>query len=106
MQLARLCGLRESKRNQNNNQSHTIEKHRLWFRDAVLGGMHHPIAMAIRGPTKNYEEIRAWADTQGMIPANLEPNRVDAEPACMCLLHKMTVEETAFAKEMVWEEFS
>ncbi|ADW69056.1 hypothetical protein AciX9_2011 [Granulicella tundricola MP5ACTX9] len=23
----------------------------------------------------------------------------------MCLLHKMTVEETAFAKEMTWDEF-
>ena len=61
--------------------------------------------MAIKGPTRNHEEIRAWADTQGIIPVNLEPNRVDAEPPCMCLLHKMTVEETAFARELAWEDF-
>jgi hypothetical protein len=61
--------------------------------------------MAIKGPTKSHDEIRRWADSHGIVPANIEPNRIDAEAACMSLLHKMTVEETAFVKEMPWEEF-
>jgi hypothetical protein len=61
--------------------------------------------MAIKGPTKSHEEIRVWADAHGVIPATVEPSRVDSEPACMCLLHKMTAEETAFVKEMTWEDF-
>ena len=61
--------------------------------------------MAIKGPTTDHHEIRAWADSQGIVPANVEPNRIDAEPASMSLLHKKTIEETAFVKEMSWEDF-
>jgi hypothetical protein len=61
--------------------------------------------MAIKGPTKDHAEIRGWAKTHGIVPATIEPNRIDSEPACMTLLHKMTVDETSFAKEMAWEEF-
>jgi hypothetical protein len=63
------------------------------------------VAMAIKGPTTDRHEIRAWADSQGNVPANVEPNRIDAEPASMSLLHKKTIEETAFVKEMSWEDF-
>ena len=63
------------------------------------------IATAIKGPTTDHREIRAWADSQGIVPANVEPNRVDAEPAPMALLHHKTIEETTFVKEMSWEDF-
>lgn len=56
-------------------------------------------------PTRDRSEIRAWADSKGIVPVNIEPNRVDAESASMSLLHKMTAEETAFVKEMTWEDF-
>jgi hypothetical protein len=61
--------------------------------------------MAIKVPTTDHREIRAWADSQGIVPANVEPNRIDAEPASMALLHKKTIEETTFVKEMSWEDF-
>jgi hypothetical protein len=61
--------------------------------------------MAILGPTRNHDEIRVWAESQGIVPANIEPSRVDSEPACMSLLHKMTADETAFVNEMSWVDF-
>ena len=59
----------------------------------------------LKGPTANHDEIRAWADSQGIVPANIEPNRVDSEAASMSLLHQMTVQETSFVKEMTWADF-
>ena len=61
--------------------------------------------MAIKGPTTDHAEIRAWAEAQGIVPANVEPNPIDAEPVSMSLLHKITAAETAFVKEMTWEDF-
>ena len=61
--------------------------------------------MAIKGPTTDHMEIRNWAESKGIVPANLEPNRVDAEPATMTLLNKKTVIQTQFAKEMSWDDF-
>ena len=61
--------------------------------------------MAIVGPTRDHEQIKQWADSKSIMPCNLEPNRIDAEPATMCLLHKETVASTPMAKPMPWAEF-
>jgi hypothetical protein len=61
--------------------------------------------MALRGPTTNHIEIREWADSQGIVAVNVEPQRIDSEPARMSLLHKMTADETVFVREISWEEF-
>jgi hypothetical protein len=61
--------------------------------------------MALRGPTTNHIEIREWAESQGIVAVNIEPQRVDSEPARMSLLHKMTADETAFVRVMTWEDF-
>ena len=54
--------------------------------------------MALKGPTRDWNEIRAWADSQGIVPANVGPHRIDSEPAFMALLHKKTIEETTLVK--------
>ena len=59
----------------------------------------------LKGPTTNHSEIKTWAESLGVVPVNIEPNRIDSEPACMSLLHKMTVQETSFVKEMSWPDF-
>ena len=61
--------------------------------------------MALKGPTKDHGEIRTWADFHGVVPVTIEPRRIDSEPECMSLLHKMTAEETAFVREIAWEDF-
>ena len=61
--------------------------------------------MALKGPTANHDEIRKWADFHGIVPVNIEPHRVDSEPASMALLHKQTALETTLVKEMAWDEF-
>ena len=71
----------------------------------LVGLLRHHSTMALKGPTTNHFEIREWADAQGIVAVNIEPQRVDSEPARMGLLHKMTADETAFAEEMSWEEF-
>ena len=61
--------------------------------------------VGLKGPTTDHGEILAWANLSGIVPVNVEPNRVDAEPAAMALLHKMTANETSQVKEMTWEDF-
>ena len=61
--------------------------------------------MAIQGPASNHEQIKAWAESRSIIPVNVEPNRIDAEPAAMCLLRKDSAMTTSFVKEMTWSDF-
>jgi hypothetical protein len=63
----------------------------------------HHRRMALKGPTTNHIEIKEWADSQGIVAVNIEPQRRDSEPARMSLLHKMTADETAFVRVMSWE---
>ena len=61
--------------------------------------------MAIQGPTSNHEEIRVWAESLSIIPVTMEPHRIDAEPATMCLLPEGSAMNTSFVKEMTWSDF-
>ena len=61
--------------------------------------------MALKGPTTNRKEIRSWAESKNIVPVELEPHRVDAEPACMALLDRRTAESTARVMVTNWDDF-
>ena len=61
--------------------------------------------MALMGPTRDRREVRSWADAKGIVPVEMEPHRVNAEPACMALLARSTAESTARVRTIHWEDF-
>ena len=61
--------------------------------------------MGMRGPTTDHEQIRAWAESQDVVPVEALPGVVDHEPSRLKLIHKVDLGEGDQVKLLSWTEF-
>ena len=61
--------------------------------------------MPISGPTTNHQEIRNWAQTHHLVPAELLPAIVNCEPAHLRLTRHEVARSQPDIRIVSWEDF-
>jgi len=61
--------------------------------------------MAMSRPTTDHTTIQTWACSQGIVPVEQLPSRIDGEPALLRLVHANHAEEVQRYRKLSWEEF-